>query len=49
MAERTFRLLPEGDPVEGLSPSNMVAEEKFTGSDHTELIHNAFATPDESI
>ena len=35
------RLLSEGDPVQGMASSDMVAPESFTTADHTETIHYA--------
>ena len=48
--ENTFyRLLPGGDPENGMQPSDMVAQEAFTTDDNTETIHSFFQTDDESI
>jgi len=44
-----FRLLKEGHPETGMSPSDMIAKEHFTSDDHTELNHTFFQTADESI
>ena len=44
-----FRLLKDGHPETGMSPSDMVAAEAFTSDDHTELNHTFYATSDESI
>jgi len=49
MTKPVFRLLPDGDPVTGMVPSDMVPAEAFTSDDHTELNHTFFATADESI
>jgi len=49
MSERVFKLLPDGDPVTGMGPSDMAAPETFTTADHTERNHTFFATPDQSI
>lgn len=43
-----FRLLKDGDPETGMSPSDMIAAEAFTTADHTELNHTFYATADES-
>ena len=44
-----YRLLKDGHPESGMSPSDMVAAEDFTTDDHTELNHTFYATADESI
>ncbi|MFQ5784372.1 MAG: cupin domain-containing protein [Alphaproteobacteria bacterium] len=49
MTNKAIRLLPEGDPVTGMQPSNLTEPETFTTDDHTELNHTFFATADESI
>lgn len=49
MAQGIFRLLPNGDPVSGMQPSDLTDPQAFTGEDRRELNHTFFATPDESI
>ena len=49
MENTVFRLLPGGDPVSGMQPSDMTDPADFTTDDHTELNHTFFATPDEKI
>lgn len=49
MANKIFRLLPEGDPVAGMQPSDLTDPANFTTDDHTELNHTFFATPDETV
>jgi len=44
-----YRLLKDGHPESGMSPSDMVAAADFTTDDHTELNHTFYATADESI
>ncbi len=49
MENKVFRLLPGGDPVSGMQPSDLTNAADFTTDDHTELNHTFFATPDESV
>lgn len=49
MTNGVFRLLPGGDPAQGMGPSNLTEPGAFTTDDKTELNHTFFATPDESI
>ena len=49
MANSVFRLLPNGDPVTGMQPSNFTPPETFTSDDHREVNHTFFQTADESI
>ena len=44
-----YRLLSDGDPVDGMQPSDMTAREAFTTGDQTEINHTFFQTGDESI
>lgn len=49
MTRKAIRLLPGGHPETGMEPSHMTAPENFTTEDRTELIHNFFASDDESL
>ena len=49
MKNTFYRLLPDGDPENGMQPSSMTAQEFFTSDDHTELNNTSFQTGDESI
>ena len=47
MTDNAIRLLAEGDPAAGMTPSDFTAPDAFTGADRTERNHFFFATPDE--
>jgi uncharacterized cupin superfamily protein len=49
MANKVHRLLPDGDPVTGMQPSDFTPPETFTGDDHSEVNHSFFVAADESI
>ena len=49
MKNTFYRLLTNGDPVNGMQPSDMTAPETFTTDDQTESNHTFFQTDDESI
>ncbi len=49
MANKSFRLLSDGDPDTGMRPSSFTAPETFTSEDHREVNHFFFAAADESI
>jgi len=49
MSSKAIRLLPGGDPVTGMQPSDMTADGDFTSDDHSELNHTFFSTHDDSI
>ena len=44
-----FRLLPKGDPVSGMEPSNLTGPDSFTGADRGETIHEFFGVADGSV
>ena len=49
MTVKSYRLLADGHPVKGMSPSDMTPTDCFTSEDRTELNHTFFQTEDESI
>ncbi len=49
MSNNVYRLLPDGDPVSGMVPSDLTEPEAFTTEDHTELNHTLFETEDGKI
>lgn len=49
MNDQTFRILPTGDPNEGLQPSFMVEKKWFLGDDKTESNFNYFESNDGKI
>ena len=49
MANKSFRLLSDGDPETGMQPSSFTPLETFTSDDHREVNHFFYAAPDESI
>ena len=49
METRLFRLLPDGDPTNGMQPSDLIDPGCFTTDDKHEVNHTFFATSDESI
>jgi len=44
-----YRLLANGDPVDGMQSSNFTDPEAFTTDDKTEINHTFFQTDDEKI
>ncbi len=49
MGNRFYRLLPQGDSVDGMQPSNFTDPDAFTTNDKTEVNHTFFQTDDEKI
>ncbi len=49
MANKSFRLLDDGDPAAGMQPSDFTPPETFTTDDHTEVNHFFFQAADDSI
>jgi len=49
METKVIRLLPDGDPANGMEPSLFTDPDAFTTDDHSELNHTYFKTPDEKI
>jgi len=49
MNNKAIRLLPGGDPISGMQPSDLTEVETFTSDDHTELNHTFFTTSDETV
>lgn len=49
MENKIHRMLPDGDPVTGMQPSEFTAPDAFTTDDRREVNHFFFAAPDESI
>ncbi|MGI9482566.1 MAG: cupin domain-containing protein [Hyphomicrobiales bacterium] len=49
MASKSFRLLPDGDPLTGMQPSDFTPPGAFTTDDHRETNHYNFKLPDDSI
>ena len=48
MTINVFRLLPNGDPVTGMQPSDLVDQSVFTTADKREVNHTFFQTEDGS-
>lgn len=44
-----YRMLAANDPAVSMAPSDICPTEAFTTDDRTELNHEFYATPDESI
>ena len=49
MKNSFYRLLPNGDPENGMSPSSFTDPQAFTSADKSEINHTFFQTSDESI
>ena len=49
MSQTFVRLLKDGHPDTGLSASNLIEAEAFTGDDKTERIHDFFVSDDEQV
>jgi hypothetical protein len=42
MTTNVFRLLPDGEPVTGMQPSNFTDQDAFTTADKREVNHTFF-------
>jgi uncharacterized cupin superfamily protein len=47
MKDGFCRMVPKGDPVNGMQPTSIVPPEAFTTDDKTEIGHAFFSTDDE--
>ena len=48
MTTKVFRLLPDGEPITGMQPSNFTDQDAFTTADKREVNHTFFQTEDGS-